>query len=54
MKRFRPLFGAVLVTLVFTALTPVVRSETGSNGVDLIERWSLDWRFRPRGALRAA
>ncbi len=50
MKRLGgPVLGAALVALLAAGLHAAARSDTGHGGVELLERWTLDWRFRARG-----
>ncbi|MDP1826095.1 MAG: adenylate/guanylate cyclase domain-containing protein [Archangium sp.] len=50
MRGARPLIGAAVVALGAGLMTPLVRSEEGSGTIEVMERWSLDWRFKGRGA----
>ncbi len=49
----RPLLGALLVAVVLGGAAPLLRTDGGEGTIEIIERWSVDWRFRLRGA-RAA
>jgi adenylate cyclase len=47
----RPVLGAALAALLVGGLSAVVRDEgPGRNTLELLERWTVDWRFRLRGA----
>ena len=49
MRAARPLIGAALVASIAALVTPLVRSEGGEGTIEVMERWSLDWRFWARG-----
>ena len=49
-KLRHPALGAALVAVVLSVAFAVTgRSRSGSGSVELVERWSVDWRFRARG-----
>ncbi len=43
------MLGALLVTGLLAGAAPFVRNDVGRGTIEIIERWSLDWRFRLRG-----
>jgi adenylate cyclase len=49
MRAARPLLGAALVALLAALVTPFGRSVGGEGTIEVMERWSLDWRFWARG-----
>ncbi len=49
MTRWRPLIGAAAVALLAAFVGTQARSDVGTGTLEVMERWSLDWRFRLRG-----
>jgi adenylate cyclase len=45
----KPAFAVALVAVLLAPLAAFTRSDAGSGTIEVLERWSVDWRFRARG-----
>jgi adenylate cyclase len=45
----KPAVAVALAAVLLAPLAALTRSDSGSGTIEVLERWSVDWRFRARG-----